>query len=136
MNDSKKIVYASGCIVFRREFSQLEVLLAHRPRYDDWSFPKGKRDVGETDYECALREVEEEVGSKGVILAELTPIEYDLNAQKRKIVRFWIMEYSSGKFKPNNEVDKIKWFSCSKAKDRLTYDRDRLLLKEFISKVS
>jgi len=132
----KKIVKAAGCVVFRRHKTQLEVLLAHRPRYDDWSFPKGKKDSGETDYECALREVEEEVGAKGEILGELTKIRYDIADNKEKIVRFWIMQYSEGEFKANKEVDEIRWLPWREADEILSYDRDRALLEEFVNRVS
>ena len=134
--ESKKIVKAAGCVVFRRQSSELEILLAHRPRYDDWSFPKGKRDSGETDYECALREVEEEVGAKGQILGELTAVEYEIADNKHKVVRFWIMQYSEGEFTANKEVDQIRWLPWREADEMLSYDRDRVLLKEFINKVS
>ena len=131
-----KTVFAAGTIPFRRSESSLEVLIAHRPRYDDWSFPKGKRDEGETDYDCALRETEEETGAIVEPLGELTPVSYSLGRNKHKTVRFWYGRYVSGDFDPNDEVDEIKWVTVSEAEEVLSYDRDRELLQEFFTLVN
>ncbi len=114
----------------------LEVLVVHRPRYDDWSFPKGKRDDGETDLECALRETAEESGALVDPHGELTPITYDLSSGKTKQVRFWFAELLSGDFEANDEVDQIRWLSVREAVELLSYDRDKQLLDEFSNLVN
>lgn len=129
-------VNAAGCVVYRRANKVVEVLLVHRPNYDDWSFPKGKRDEGETDYECALRETLEESGYGVDPAGELTSMAYTLPNGKPKKVRFWYGEVGEGKFKANSEVDEIKWLGIGKARDLLSYDRDKELLDEFSALVN
>ncbi len=114
----------------------MELLIIHRDRYDDWTLPKGKRDEGETDLECAKREVFEETGFTGVVGEELPSSEYSVRPKKSKkgdkrvpkIVRWWLMEMTGGTFEPNEEVDSIQWVSPSKAGELLTYQRDQDLL--------
>jgi 8-oxo-dGTP pyrophosphatase MutT (NUDIX family) len=122
--DSADVKAAGG--VVRRDGA---VAVAHRPRYDDWSFPKGKLDPGETWEQAALREVEEEIGLRCRLGAELTPVEYAVSAG-RKVVRYWVMEPESGAFAPNEEVDEMRWLSPTEAEELLSYERDRALLRE------
>jgi 8-oxo-dGTP diphosphatase len=103
------------------------VLLVHRPRYDDWSLPKGKLDRGESFEEAALREVEEEAGLRCRLLRELPSVEYEVKGRP-KLVRYWLMEAEDGAFVPNDEVDEVRWPAPSEALSLLTYDRDRELL--------
>jgi 8-oxo-dGTP diphosphatase len=119
-------VKASGGVVTRDG----RVVLVHRPRYDDWSFPKGKLDPGETWEECALREIEEETGLRCRLGDELTPVSYRDNKGRAKAVRYWRMEPIDGEFVPNDEVDEVRWVTAGEAEDLLTYDRDRELLRE------
>jgi 8-oxo-dGTP diphosphatase len=105
------------------------VAVAHRPRYDDWSFPKGKLDPGETWMQAALREVEEEIGLHCRLGPELRPAIYDV-AAGRKAVRYWLMEPESGAFAPNEEVDEVRWLSPAEAESLLSYPHDRALARE------
>jgi 8-oxo-dGTP diphosphatase len=121
-------VKAAGGVVCRRE-DGVTVAVAHRPRYDDWSFPKGKLDPGETWEQAALREVEEEIGLRCRLIRELPAVAYDV-ATGRKVVRYWLMEPESGAFTPNEEVDEVRWLSPAEAERLLSYDHDRALLRE------
>ena len=123
-------VKASGGVVWRRGERGLEVALVHRPRYDDWSFPKGKLDAGEGWEEAALREVEEEVGLRCRLGHELPPTSYRDNKGRSKVVRYWMMEPLGGEFVPSDEVDEIRWLPASEAAKLLSYGHDRELLRE------
>ena len=101
-----------------------QVLLVHRPRYDDWTLPKGKLDPGETFEEAALREVREETGLRCTLGPELASTEYRDNKDRPKVVRYWLMEVEGGEFEPNDEVDAVCWLPVAEAAERLTYDRD------------
>lgn len=110
----------------------VEILLVHRPRYGDWSFPKGKRDPGETDEQCALREVEEETGYRVSLGHELPATEYADRKGRRKRVRYWEMTTPRGVFKANDEVDKIRWLDAKHARSLLSYKRDKGVLDAFL----
>jgi 8-oxo-dGTP diphosphatase len=120
-------VRAAGGLVVRRGTYGDEVLLVHRPRYDDWTYPKGKVDPGETDEDAARREVEEETGFRCVLEAELPSTRYIDARGRPKIVRYWRMRVVDGEFAKNNEVDQVEWLSPDAARARLTYERDREL---------
>ena len=125
-------IRAAGCVVYRTGIDisgseRPEVLVVHRPHYDDWSFPKGKCEPGESDLECALRELEEETGYRGRVETELRAAEYTVGARS-KIVRYWLLAHSGGRFQANDEVDAIRWLPVSDAARLLTYDHDRSLL--------
>ncbi len=105
-----------------------QVLLVHRPKYDDWTFPKGKADEGESDEDCALREVEEETGLHCSLGRELPSSTYTDSRGRPKRVRYWLMSPGEGSFEPTAEVDEIAWLNVDDAERRLTYDRDRALL--------
>ena len=119
-----KRVEAAGGVVL----SDGQVLLVHRPRYDDWTLPKGKLDRGESFEEAALREVEEETGLVCRLGHELPSSEYRDNKDRPKIVRYWLMEVEGGEFEANDEVDEVRWVSLDEAADELTYERDREVL--------
>ena len=99
--------------------------VVHRPKYDDWTLPKGKLDAGETFEQAALREVEEETGLRCTLLRELPSTEYSVR-DRPKIVRYWLMDVVEDPgFAPNDEVDELRWLSPEDALSLLTYDRDR-----------
>ena len=123
------IVEAAGGVVVRDGEAGTEVCVVHRPRYDDWTFPKGKLDPGESFEDAALREVEEETGLRCTLESELPSTEYRDNKDRPKIVRYWQMEVDEDPgFVPNDEVDEVRWLPMAEARELLTYDRDAELL--------
>jgi 8-oxo-dGTP diphosphatase len=115
-------IEAAGGVVMRDDG---EVLVVHRPRYDDWSLPKGKLDQGETFEEAALREVWEETGVRARLVRELPSVEYSVR-ERPKLVRYWLMAVESDPgFAPNDEVDVVRWLSPADAVELLSYDRDK-----------
>jgi 8-oxo-dGTP diphosphatase len=120
------VVRAAGGLVVRDG----EVLLVHRPRYDDWTFPKGKADEGESDEDCALREVAEETGLRCRLDRELATTEYVDSRGRPKRVRWWRMTpVGDDGFTPNEEIGELRWISPEDAARLLTYDRDLALLE-------
>ena len=109
----------------------LEVLLVHRPRYDDWTLPKGKLHRGESHEEGALREVEEETGLRCELGRELPSSHYRDQKGRAKVVRYWTMRPLDGAFQPDEEVDDARWLPLADADAELTYDRDREILHAF-----
>ncbi|AUG79046.1 Putative hydrolase [Kitasatospora sp. MMS16-BH015] len=101
--------------------------LVHRPKYDDWSFPKGKLEAGEGWRAAALREVREETGLSCLLGPEL-PVQHYLAQGRPKEVRYWAAVPTDGVFTPNREVDRLVWLSPRKARERLTHERDRALV--------
>lgn len=116
-------IKAAGGVVFRRRGGKREYLLVHRPRYDDWTLPKGKLEPGETMKAAAQREVEEETGLAVKLGRKLGTIGYRTR-RRRKIVRFWLMEPVGGEFHPNKEVDGVEWLRRGDALRRLSYPPD------------
>ncbi|MCI0633102.1 MAG: NUDIX domain-containing protein, partial [Actinobacteria bacterium] len=100
---------AGGVVVREREGGGREVAIVHRPRYEDWSLPKGKLDDGEGWREAALREVAEETGLRCEAVAELTPSRYRDRKGRQKLVRWWLMRPLGGRFEPSHEVDALRW---------------------------
>jgi 8-oxo-dGTP diphosphatase len=126
----KREVKAAGGVVLRpREGGGVEALVVHRPRYDDWSLPKGKLDKGESFEQAALREVLEETGLRCRLGAELDPVTYTDGKGRPKIVRYWRMEaVEDTGFAPNDEVDELAWLELHAAAQRVTYEHDRELI--------
>ena len=121
-------VEAAGGVVRRDGPGGPEVLVVHRPSYDDWTFPKGKLNKGEPALDGALREVEEETGFTCRAGAELPEVRYVDNLGRSKRVRYWTMTVTGGDFRPNHEVDQIRWISLPDAAATLSYPHDRELL--------
>jgi 8-oxo-dGTP diphosphatase len=121
-------VLAAGGVVVRDDG---RVAVVHRPRYDDWSLPKGKLDTGESFEAGALREVEEETGVRGRIVGELDPTSYVDRKGRDKLVRWYRMEVDGAplEFVPNDEVDELRWLTAGEARALLTYEQDRTLLE-------
>src|SRR3712207_2684245 len=120
MADEEQVRAAGGAVMHEGR-----VLVVHRPRYDDWSLPKGKLDPGEGFEEAALREVEEETGLRcrlGEFLGETT---YRDHKDREKLVRFWTMEAGEGDFEPDDEVDELRWVPLADAQQLLSYDFER-----------
>jgi 8-oxo-dGTP diphosphatase len=123
-------VKASGGVVYRRANDGIEILLVHRPRYDDWSLPKGKLDRGESWEDAAIREVEEETGLRCALGHELSPVAYRDNKDRAKVVRYWLMEPAeAAEFEPNDEVDEMRWVEVAAAGSLLSYPHDAELLR-------
>lgn len=128
-------VVAAGVICWREQKGKFEVLLVHRARYQDWSFPKGKQDPGEYLPETAVREMHEETGVRLKLGRKLSTISYKLPDGQTKEVHYWASKLSDkawkkSRFKPNEEIEKLAWFSADKAIEALTYQHDKELLSE------
>jgi 8-oxo-dGTP diphosphatase len=126
---TEEVVRAAGGLLFRRRpGASVEVVLVHRPAYDDWTFPKGKLHAGETDAEAAVREVEEETGLRPRLLRDLGTTSYHDSRGRPKNVRYWEMTPIAGVLGPANEIDDVRWVPLDEAERMLTYDRDKELL--------
>ena len=124
-------VKAAGGVVWRRGAKgEAELVVVHRPSYDDWSLPKGKLDPGETWSSAALREVEEEVGLRCRLGDELPPVAYRDGKGREKAVRYWLMEPDgAAPFIPNDEVDEMRWVDVAAAAALLSYPHDAELVR-------
>ncbi|WP_030673386.1 NUDIX hydrolase [Streptomyces cellulosae] len=129
-------VRAAGCVLWRRSpvDGEPEICLVHRPKYDDWSHPKGKVKRGEDQLAGARREVAEETGYDAAPGAELSTVRYTANGRAKE-VRYWAAEATGGTFAPNDEVDRILWLPPTAARNRLTQPRDRTLVDELLVRV-
>jgi 8-oxo-dGTP diphosphatase len=125
-------ILAAGAVLWRYadESDAAEVAVVHRPRYDDWSLPKGKVDPGETEAVTAVREVEEETGYAAKLGRRLASVSYPVD-QGTKKVRYWAARAVGGEFTPNDEVDKLLWLPTAAAMKRLQYPHDRKVLRRF-----
>jgi 8-oxo-dGTP diphosphatase len=128
-----ELIHAAGGIVWRPAGENgVEVLLVHRPRYDDWTFPKGKNDPGEDDEACALREVHEETGLRCSLGPELASSCYVDNRGRPKVVRYWAMTVAEAEERvADDEVDELVWLDVAAAERRLSYGRDVEVLDAF-----
>jgi len=126
---------AAGVVVFREHDDLPEVALVHRPKYDDWSFPKGKVDPGETVPVAAIREVREETGLRVALGRPLRSQRYPVEAGQ-KVVHYWVGRTAAGadddvdSYLVNDEIDEVEWLPVEKARNRLTYPHDRATLQQ------
>lgn len=126
-------VKAAGGVIWRGKGEDLRVVVVHRPRYDDWSLPKGKLDEGETYEEAAVREAWEETGYHVRLGKELATVRYSDQKDRPKTVRYWAMTVEDGEFAPNHEVDELRWLRPHKAAELVSYRRDRDVLEAFLA---
>lgn len=126
---------AGGVIVRRDENGAAEVLIVHRPRYDDWSVPKGKLDPGETHEDGALREIREETGLICRLGEEVAQAHYTDNKGRSKRVRYYLMEPVEGEFEANDEVDEVRWLDTQSAAAAVSYARDAEILGAAVTKL-
>ncbi len=127
-----RIVYAAGAVLWRRadDNAALEIAVIHRPRYDDWSLPKGKVDPGETTPVAAVREVFEETGSHSILGRRLTAVSYPIDLGVKKVY-YWAARSTGGEFTPGSEVDELVWLPVADATKKLDYAQDRKVLRQF-----
>src|SRR4051794_4199648 len=123
-------IRAAGGVVWRRGGGPLEVAVVHRPRYDDWSLPKGKVIADETRLEAAVREVGEELGAAVTVSRRIGQFRYEAEGVPKKVT-YWVMRFHGGEFVPNNEVDEVRWLRVSDARAALSYEVDRSVLADF-----
>jgi 8-oxo-dGTP diphosphatase len=121
-------VRAAGGVVVRGTGADVRVALIHRPKYGDWTLPKGKLEPGEGWEEAALREVEEETGQRCELARELEPARYRDRKGRPKLVRYWLMRSLGGEFSPGEEVDELRWAAPAAATRLLSYEHDRRLV--------
>ncbi|TQK45501.1 8-oxo-dGTP diphosphatase [Streptomyces sp. SLBN-118] len=132
---SDDTVLAAGCVLWRRSpygDEGIEICLVHRPRYDDWSHPKGKLKRGEDPLAGAVREVLEETGRRCLPGAPLPTARYIANGRPKQ-VEYWAAEAMTGSFVPTEEVDRILWLPPAAARSRLTQPRDRTLIDALLA---
>jgi 8-oxo-dGTP pyrophosphatase MutT (NUDIX family) len=133
IGDVEPEVSAAGGVVLRRDGEgRTRVAVIHRPKYMDWSLPKGKLEKDESWENAALREVEEETGIRCRAGPELPSISYLDRKTRRKLVRYWLMEPIEGEFEPHAEVDELRWVTRPEAEELLSYDHDRALVRKAI----
>jgi 8-oxo-dGTP diphosphatase len=131
LGEGKPDISAAGGVVVRRdEEGRTRVAVIHRPKYGDWSLPKGKLEKGEGWREAALREVKEEIGYECETGPELPHVSYLDRKSRRKLVRYWLMEPVKGEFKAHDEVDELRWLTPKEAGELFTYPHDEELVKK------
>ena len=140
MPDRGATIRAAGGVLWREVTGAgpdpvVEVVVVHRPQYEDWSLPKGKLAPGEREVDGAIREVLEETGYHvrlGRPLGETRYLKEQGGLQRPKVVRWWAMEATGGVFTPTREVDELRWVSLAEAHSLLTRETDRDLLERFV----
>jgi 8-oxo-dGTP pyrophosphatase MutT (NUDIX family) len=130
-DDDPGLVRAAGGVVWRRQGDDIEILLVHRPRYDDWSLPKGKLEPGESHLDSARREVAEETGFEVEVGRELRSTRYVDHKGRKKTVRYWEMAMVGGRFGANDETDELRWLAVADARRLATYAHDADIVDSF-----
>lgn len=129
--DAAGPIEAAGAVLWRTDDSDGRCYaIIHRPKYDDWTLPKGKLDVGESHRQAAIREVWEETGWHTEVGEALGEIRYDHRGRHKRVM-YWAMRALHGRFSPNREVDELRWLPLAPARELLTYARDREILDRF-----
>jgi len=126
---AEAVVRAAGGVVVGSRPDGVHVVVVHRPKYDDWTLPKGKAERGESAEACAVREVEEETGLRCEPVVELASTSYRDSAGRPKVARYWLMRPIGGELQPTREVDEARWVPLAEAERLLTYERDRDVLR-------
>jgi 8-oxo-dGTP diphosphatase len=127
------VIRAAGALLWRESSElKIEIALIHRPRYDDWSLPKGKIEEGESSLRCAFREVLEETGITPQFGRELGSVEYKEPAGLKR-VKYWAAKALTDEFLPNEEVDEIKWLNPEDALSVATHESDRSIIENFLT---
>ena len=130
-----ELIRAAGAVLWRRLSDELlQIALIHRPRYNDWSFPKGKAEENESDISCAYREVLEETGYVSQFGPELGSVNYEVDG-KKKVVKYWAAQAIGNPIHPIDlgEVDQLIWVNLDDAKKKLTLESDQKILESFQS---
>ena len=131
-NEDGEVRAAGGVVCRTGADGGLAVLLVHRPQYGDWTIPKGKVEEGESDEECAVREVEEEAGVRGRLGEELPTVRWRDRFDRPKVARYWRMDIddaAAAAARPQHEVDEVAWLPLPEAIERLSYPRDAEVLR-------
>jgi len=127
------LIQAAGAVLWRKsDISQLEIAVIHRPRYDDWSLPKGKVESGESHISAGYREIQEETGYESTFGPEIGTVVYKLEGAPKE-VRYWAAAATIKTGTPNpQEVDEVLWLAPKKAKEKLTNKDDRAIVDFFL----
>jgi 8-oxo-dGTP diphosphatase len=127
------VIRAAGALLWRENSElKIEIALIHRPRYDDWSLPKGKIEEGESSLRCAFREVIEETGITPQFGRELGSVEYKEPAGLKR-VKYWAAKALTDEFLPNEEVDEIAWLNPEDTLARATHESDKTIIESFLA---
>lgn len=126
-----RVVPAAGAVLYRMEGDSPLIAVVHRPRYDDWSLPKGKVDPGESLPVTAVRELIEETGFNSILESLIGTTGYPLSGNARKEVTYWSAAARDGRFEPNSEVDELQWLPADEASELVSYALDRKILRRY-----